>query len=381
MLADQLSFWEQEAFFSDIQVAVIGSGIVGLNAALELKTRQPALGVAVLERGFLPAGASTRNAGFACFGSVTELLDDLQDRPATEVWDLVERRYRGLLRLREKLGDAALRYEPLGGYELFRPLEAATYATCLEALPDFNQEMARITGDPATYVEASHRLTELPFRGVDHLLLNRLEGQLDTGQMMRTLLAKAQAAGVRVLNGVDLAQVLPTSGGVQVLTRNGWELFFEKVLICTNGFAQELWPELPVRPGRNQVLITAPLPQLPLAGAFHYDRGYFYFRNVGQRLLLGGGRNLDVAGETTTALGPHPEIRQALLDLLHAVILPDYPVAVERWWTGILGLGAEKTPIIAPVAPNVFAAVRMGGMGVAIGTLVGEEAAQLLLNS
>ncbi len=72
----ELSYWERESFFKHIDVAVIGSGIVGLAAAIHLKKIAPKLQVAILERGVLPVGASTRNAGFSCFGSMTELLDD-----------------------------------------------------------------------------------------------------------------------------------------------------------------------------------------------------------------------------------------------------------------------------------------------------------------
>ena len=40
-----------------------------------------------------------------------------------------------------------------------------------------------------------------------------------------------------------------------------------------------------------------------------------------------------------------------------------------------MGIGSEKKPIIKAVTKNVVCAVRMGGMGVAIGSLVGKMAA------
>ncbi|MFZ4545731.1 MAG: FAD-dependent oxidoreductase, partial [Saprospiraceae bacterium] len=70
-----LSYWEYESFFKDMDVAILGSGIVGLSAAISLKEKNPMLKVALIERSFLPYGASTRNAGFACFGSISELLE------------------------------------------------------------------------------------------------------------------------------------------------------------------------------------------------------------------------------------------------------------------------------------------------------------------
>ena len=64
-----LSFWERDSFFNDIDVVIIGSGIVGLSTALSLRERDATLRIAIIERGAMPAGASTRNAGFACFNS------------------------------------------------------------------------------------------------------------------------------------------------------------------------------------------------------------------------------------------------------------------------------------------------------------------------
>jgi glycine/D-amino acid oxidase-like deaminating enzyme len=72
-----LSYWEIKSWLQNIDFTVIGSGIVGLNCAIQLKERFPVAKVLVLEKGILPQGASTKNAGFACFGSLSELIADL----------------------------------------------------------------------------------------------------------------------------------------------------------------------------------------------------------------------------------------------------------------------------------------------------------------
>ena len=87
-----LSFWENSTFFAEVDAAIIGSGLVGLNAALTLKSLQPNWKIIVLEKGILPSGASTKNAGFACFGSPSELLDDLEYQSEDTVFDLVQQR-------------------------------------------------------------------------------------------------------------------------------------------------------------------------------------------------------------------------------------------------------------------------------------------------
>jgi hypothetical protein len=382
------SFWERQSFLHAADILIVGSGIVGLSCAIALKSARPDLGVSVVERGALPAGASTKNAGFACFGSMTEILDDLSSGNVEEVFQLVERRWRGLQALRSLTGDYALRFQQLGGFELFATQDQAAYETCMGRLQAFNEVMKELTGDPAVYSSADHLIPSFGFHSTSHLILNRLEGQLDTGQMMRTLLQLAASKGVVLLNGLDITQIAEENSGLRLLTSQGWQLSASLVLLATNGFAGRFFPELPIQPARNQVLITKPLERLPFRGAFHYDRGYVYFRNVDcpeypgrQRILLGGARNLDAEAEATSEFGNTSLIQERLWSLLREVILPGHQAEVDYWWSGILGVGPVKKPIVQMMTPRLGVAVRLGGMGVAIGNLVGQEAATMLLTT
>lgn len=73
-----VSVWEKETFFAPQDIIIAGSGFVGLWSAFYLKKRNPKLKITIRDKGIIPTGASTRNAGFACFGSLTELLADEQ---------------------------------------------------------------------------------------------------------------------------------------------------------------------------------------------------------------------------------------------------------------------------------------------------------------
>ncbi len=115
-----LSYWEKNTWLSNVDFCIIGSGIVGLTCALQLKQKHPNAKVLVLEKGILPQGASTKNAGFACFGSVSELLSDLEKHTEEEVVSLVKQRIDGLNLLRTNLGDKAIDYQQNGGFELFQ---------------------------------------------------------------------------------------------------------------------------------------------------------------------------------------------------------------------------------------------------------------------
>ena len=380
-----LSYWERQSFFHAFDVVVIGSGITGLTAALHLKEISPRLEIAIVERGTLPLGASTRNAGFACFGSMTELLDDLENRSPEAVFSLVERRWKGLQRLRKRLGDQQLQYQPFGGFEIFRENEREVFEKCLENMAEFNARLSDITHEKEVYSVADHQLKGFGFDGVEHLIFNRAEGQIHTGSMMKGLLEAARASGISFFNGLNVNRIEDTGSRVDLLTEQGWHFSSRKVLVATNGFARQLLPELNLAPARNQVMITKPLKNLPFRGSFHYDRGYFYFRNVDDparpgesRILLGGGRNLAKLEEETAEFGTTSGIQSALLDLLKTVILPGRAFETNGWWSGIMGVGEEKKPIVKMVSANTGVAVRLGGMGVALGSLVGMEAAEML---
>jgi glycine/D-amino acid oxidase-like deaminating enzyme len=162
---------------------------------------------------------------------------------------------------------------------------------------------------------------------------------------------------------------------VSVTTAFG-QLSAQHLFLCTNGFAQSYFQD-ELRPARAQVLITNPLTHR-VKGTFHSDRGYYYFRDIGTRILLGGGRHLDFQTETSTAFEKNERIREALLQKLKDEILPGQAFEIDYEWSGIMCVGAEKKPIIRSLNKNVHAGVRMGGMGVAIGSAVGAALSKLV---
>src|SRR6202008_1873633 len=153
-----------------------------------------------------------------------------------------------------------------------------------------------------------------------------------------------------------------------------------KMILATNAFANQLFPDLKVIPGRGQVLVTKPIPGLKLKGTYHFNDGYYYFRNIDDRVLFGGGRNLDFKKEETWDFGHTEQVKQQLITYLDEMILPGQLYEVDYWWSGIMGFGEDISPIIKEVQPGIFCAVRCNGMGVAMGSLVGEEVANLALS-
>lgn len=371
-----ISYWEQDTYFNNIDVVIIGSGIVGLNAALHLKQKHKKLKITILERGMLPMGASSKNAGFACFGSIGELLDDLKDHSENEVFSLVEKRWKGLQRLRKNLSDKAIDFKMYGGYEVFD--SEPTFARCDEKINYLNKHIAPIINQKKVYKNADEKISEFGFKKIEHMILNTAEGQIDTGKMMEALIQKVQGLGVTIINNFEVKDITDSGKNVIIHAVNGITINCKRAVIATNGFAKQLLPDYPVNPARAQVLITHPIKNLKIKGCFHYDKGYYYFRNVGDRILFGGGRNLDLKTEATPEFGLTTLVQNKLDELLKSMILPNTKYTVDMRWSGIMGLGPQKKSIVKAVSKNVFCAVRMGGMGIAIGSLVGEDVAEMV---
>lgn len=371
----QLSFWEKVTLLENIDFLVVGSGIVGSACALELRRRNPDAKIVILERSYLPLGASTKNAGFACFGSVTELLDDLENVPEERVWNTVKLRYEGLERLLQRFSNEDLNYENCGSYDLISDEEELLFYG--SKLAYLNQQIEFITGKKDCYSFEKNVNGKFGFKGFEGGYFNRLEGAIDTGKLLLATQKDLAKNGIIVLNGIEVLQIHPDQGEVIIETNFG-EIRSKKAGITINGFAKKLLPNLPVEPARAQVLVTSEIKNLPAKGTFHLDKGYYYFRNVGNRILFGGGRNLDFKAENTFELDQTELIQNALEKLLREQIIPDTDFSIDYRWSGTMGVGTEKGPIIEKIGPNTAVGVRLGGMGVAIGSLIGERLAFLL---
>jgi len=367
------SYWELKQYFTEFDLIVIGAGIVGLSSAISYKNKNKKAKILILERGLLPNGASTKNAGFACFGSSSELLDDLSKNNSETVWETVLMRWQGLQILRKRLGDKGIDLNLWGGYELFDSKENKIKS--LEKIKDLNKEIYQHLGLKNCFSE--YTKNNFGFKNTKGIILNKYEGQIDTGLMMQNLLLLAQKKGITVLNNFEIKAINDLGGKVELKSING-VFKAKKVVVATNGFANELLKINNIKPARAQVLITKPISQLKIKGTFHYQEGYYYFRNIKNRLLFGGGRNINFKKEETTEIGMNSKIQNHLDYLLKTMILPNTAFEIEHRWSGIMGVGNEKKPIIKPISNNVIAAVRMGGMGIAIGSKVGEIVAKIL---
>ncbi|RDC56794.1 FAD-binding oxidoreductase [Pedobacter chinensis] len=377
-MLNNISYWEKSTFFN-FDIIVIGSGIVGLNAAIHLKNVSPNLKIAILEGGFLPSGASTKNAGFACFGSISELIEQEKNTTTDGLKYIIEKRWKGLLKLRHLLGDKTIDYQPLGGHELFKNDEKDLASLCVSKIEHFNYLIKDIIGKRAFYLD-NDKIASFGFSGVRNMISNQYEAQIDTGKMMFSLMKYAQHLGISIFSNCEVDNI-DQEENMKVVSSKQGKFKCRKLIVATNAFIKTLIPSIELSPGRGQVLITKPISGLKVKGTFHYDKGYYYFRNINNRVLLGGGRNIDFKAEETTQFGQTESVQLALENLLRTIILPNQNFEIDLRWSGIMAFGKQLEPFIAEVEENVFCATRCNGMGVAIGSQTGEDLANLVIKS
>ncbi|MCB0792770.1 MAG: FAD-binding oxidoreductase [Flavobacteriales bacterium] len=370
-----VSVWSQRSFPEKADLVVVGAGIVGLFTALFHKRRFPAHRVLLLEQGALPDGATTRNAGFACFGSPSELLADIAAEGEAVALARVEERWRGLRELRTELGDGPIGFIPCGGNEVF--LHDDLYTRTATGFDHLNDLLKGIFGRPV-FTWKDDLTTRMGLR-FDHLAHTELEGALDSGGLATRLLSLTRAGCVEVRTRIAVERLEESADRMMVECANGERIMAERVVVATNGWARQLLPDIDVHPARGQVLVTGPLHGTIPQGTFHAEEGFIYFRDLGDRILLGGARNLDISGETTLDDATTPMVQEHLERFLSDRILTGHTYTIEHRWSGTMGFGTgTKSPLVERISDRVVAAVRLSGMGVAIGIRVARKAADLL---
>jgi len=365
------SFWEIDFLNKQSDIIILGAGISGISTAISLREKHPELTVSVLERSGFSLGASTKNAGFACFGSPSEVLEDIRNMGEVLTIDLIKMRWKGLELLCQRIQAKLMDYKNDAGFEVFGHSDDEAYNRCIEAIPYLNN----LIGDALALDNIYSVSSEINMPGfLQNGICNKYEGSLHPVKMMRCLYQKAVEAGVNFFFGLNIESIDKVR---KRLVIQGGEIPYKMLCICTNGFASQLCPELEVTPARNQVLITKPVNNFNLKGCYHFDHGYYYFRSYENRILLGGGRNLSPDIETTDEFGQTELIQSRLIDFLDR-INPGLSSQVDYRWSGILGVGPKRFPICKWIESDILVGVRLGGMGVAIGSYLGETLAEMI---
>ena len=371
------SFWEQDIFKPKYDYIIVGADFSGLWMAYFLKKQKPEAAIAILERGTLPNGASTKNAGFACFGSPSELLENVKEIGWNKTLEMTQKRFEGIQIIQQHFGDV-IDYNPCGASELFT--ERNIFEESLSQLEVLNKNLSAMVKNQNHFYEDTQIISESKFEGFQYAISNDAEASIHSGKLFYNLYKTLVGKDVKFLFGTEVENIDTSHKTAIIKTKNLGGFEAQHVCICTNAFSNLFLPAQNIKPGRGQVLITKPIKNLPFNKTFHFDKGYFYFKNVGERVLFGGGRNLNFEGENTADFGTTEMIISHLKQYLSNCLLPNTHYEIDQIWSGIMAFNESKTPFSEIIKSNLSASVVMNGMGVALAPYLSKELAEKLVN-
>jgi glycine/D-amino acid oxidase-like deaminating enzyme len=358
----------------EVDVAIIGSGYTGLNAARVLA--KSGAKVAVLDKETIGWGASSRNGGMLTPGlkaSQRQMHKQYGPEQAKHFWqwaldsvdhvaDLIAEEHIDCDWARR--GHIALANKP-AHYENFK-----AYKAWLEAVYGYDRQVL---------VPKSELQSEIGSKIYHGGMSDDHAGSLQPAKYVHGLAAAVASLGVCLVEGAQVTAIQRSGTGF-VLSSTRGELKATEVLLATNGYTDGLVPGVRhgIFPVGSYIVVTPPLPQdlqdeISPRGRMLYDSRHFlnYFRLTPDGRMLFGGRN-----NLSTSLDLDDSAQQ-----LRARMVEVYPQLADQpvthAWTGKLGITADLMPHIGRIK-GIHYAYGYGGHGVSIASYLGKEVGELL---
>ena len=364
-----------------VDVAVIGGGFVGLNAALHLAHH--GLSVAVLEAEHAAWGASGRNGGFCCLGGAkvsTATLTKRHGPDAGQVWANTERAAVEHV--------AALIDEH--GWDVDRHSQGETLlAHTPRAFAALHKEAAQTgqTYGAAPQLLTRQDLTDQGLGGPWHGGMTLPVGFALNPRKYHLNLAQAtQQAGAHLFQDSPVTTLRQDAKRWHLTTPKG-RVTANQVILATNGYSHEdLPPWLRARtlPALSNVIVTRPLSQSEQQAAgwwsaqMAYDTRFLlhYFRLMPDGRFLFGMR-----GGLSAAPGASARLSRRIRANFARLFPAWDKVEITHEWSGLVCLMRNLVPFVGPVPGHdgLFAGMGFHGNGVAMGSYAGRLVADHVL--
>lgn len=358
-------------------VAVVGGGLAGLSAAIDLRRR--GFDVVMLEAREVGSGASGRNGGQAIHGLACDpetVERQLGLDAARQVWDMS---IEALDLLRRNIREYGIDCDWRDGH-----LALATSARKGRALQAWAQRTETVYRYPLQRIASGEigRWIASPiyYSGVH----DPRSGHLHPLKYTRGLARAAAAAGVRIHEQTPVTAL--TAGAVPALRTAGGEVRASQVLLAGNVYLQGLAPSIEARimPVGTYIACSETLdPQLAdslipsRAAACDTNFVLDYFRTTNDQRLLYGGR---VSYSTVTPADLAETMRRRMVRTFPQLA----GTRVEYAWGGFVDISMNRAPdfgrlpAAAGAASDVYYLQGFSGHGLALAGLAGRLVAEAM---
>lgn len=318
------------------------------------------LKITLVERDFFNLGASARNAGFLSCGNISEWLEDARELGWEETVRTFEARIEGIKTILSEVGDA-VKVENCGSVDFDEVTEEKKdlaekfneYLLSRGSAPLFSLKTVRLGGKES------------------QAFVNHFDSAVNPCEILIALHRKLRNLGVSFHWNTTVASIgngeaiLSTAKGEIQSVRYGYGF------VCVNAFASKLNPHSQVRPARGQIIVTSPCAAEAERCLGFLRSGYDYFRFIGDRVLVGGGRLNFKESESTCSLETTPELKDYLIGLAREII-GHARFEIDFHWAGIMGLQSGRHACISemrkpvPIDDKTEEISSCGGWGVTL---------------
>lgn len=369
----------------DVDVCIVGGGFTGLWTAYYLKTIQPSLSVAVIEKEFAGFGASGRNGGW-CTGNFAWSRDQYLRTGTREGVIDFERQLRATV-------DEIIRVADLEGIKAdIRRTDCVTYACSPAQMARLRAEIEealswQVPPERMSMIGAAEATSRIGIAKAHGALVEHGVARIQPAKLVRGLAAVVERLGVRIFEqtavlGIEKGKVTTDRGIVTA----------HRIVRATEGFTHGI-------PGNERQwlpLNSAQIATQPLSAEM-WDRigwqGYellgdashaycYAQRTEDNRIVMGGrgvpyrfGSKTDRRGETQAATV------DALTAILHRLLPQTDGVRLDHAWCGVLGVPRDWCTTAGLDAETGIAwAGGYVGIGVSTSNHAGRTLADLILD-
>lgn len=354
-------------------ILIVGAGFCGSWLAHFLLKKNPKLNITIVERDFLNLGASTRNAGFLSCGNVSEWLADSKEFSWDETLLTLKARIEGINLIKTELGNQPSFFN-CGSVDCDPVTEEKE--RLIERLNEGLRSMDYDSFFEVRGINYGGKSKSVPF--------NRFDSEINPCDLLLSLHRSLMKRGVQFVWQTNVE----TLGKGEAVLKNATEtiaLQYGYGFLCTNAFARELSQMTNVEPARGQILVTSECTTATTRSLGFLRSGYDYFRFIGRRVLVGGGRLEFKSQENTDILDVTSGLKTYLSQLAEEVI-GHSDFTIDYHWSGIMGLRRGKHASISDLKKQVSIDSKteevagFGGWGVTLTPYVAKMRAQNWLN-
>ncbi|MBD3765958.1 MAG: FAD-binding oxidoreductase [Rhodobacterales bacterium] len=355
-------------------VAVMGGGFTGINAAIELAQR--GLSVVVVEENRVGWGASGRNGGQVT-GSLSgdramarEFRRSLDQATDDYIWSL---RWRGHDIIRNRVARHGIDCDLKHGHAqtAMTPAHVAELRAMLATAQD------RGMGDAVEWVEGAEMRALLDSPLYLAALVNRRNMHLHPLKLVRGEAAAAVSLGVRIFEGTPVTDIDLTAPAL--VTPRG-RVQARTLLLAGNAYHR--LARGPMRgalfPAALGIVATEPLDEATARALNPRDLAVYDNRFVLDYHRLSADRRLIFGGGTNYSGRPSADIAAELRPAIEATFPRLRGVAIDYQWSGQAGIIVNRIPMLGKLAPEVFYAQGYSGHGIATSHILAEILGQAI---